>query len=172
MRIKNERDFWAGLLFVVLGIAFAVGATGYDMGPACSAPDPCSTGLWARFAQLSARPGSGYFPLGLAVLLGLLGAVVLFKALTFESEGGDPIGAVAWRPLLGIVGAVVLFGITIEPLGLVLSVAVLAIVTGLAAGGLHWKAMVVNAAVLTAGSWAVFVWGLRLAVPVWPWFAT
>ena len=40
------------------------------------------------------------FPFGLGVLLAVLGALVLFKALTIETEGGDPIGAIAWRPLI------------------------------------------------------------------------
>ena len=52
----------------------------------------------------SARPGPGYFPFGLGILQALLGGVVLFKSLTIETEGGDPIGAVAWKPLLIIVG--------------------------------------------------------------------
>ena len=91
MKIKSERDFWAGLMFLAVGIAFAWGATTYNFGS-------------------SARPGPGYFPFGLGVLLSLLGALELFKALTIESEGGDPIGDWAWKPLGVIVGAVAVFG--------------------------------------------------------------
>lgn len=170
MRIKNERDFWAGLLFLVLGVAFAVAASGYGMGPACASADPCSASLWSRFARLSTEPGAGYFPLVLSILLALLGAVVLFKALTFESEGGDPIGAVAWRPLLAIVAAITLFGVLIEPLGLVLSVPMLVVVSSVACVGTRWKEVAVGVAVLTLGAWAVFVRGLGLPIPVWPAF--
>ena len=47
----------------------------------------------------SARPGAGYFPLMLSVIMAILGAIVLFKSLTIESPNGDPIGNIAWKPL-------------------------------------------------------------------------
>jgi hypothetical protein len=170
LRIKSERDFWSGLMFVVVGVVFAVGATNYSMGPACLPQDPCAANLWARLSQLSARPGAGYFPLGLSILLAILGAVVLFKALTFESEGGDPVGAIAWRPLVVIVAGIAVFGAMLEPIGLALTVPVLIVISSLAGDEFRWKSVLVNAAVLTVGSWAVFVWGLKLTIPVWPSF--
>ena len=170
MKIKSERDFWSGLMFVVVGVVFAVGATHYSMGPACLPKNPCSANLWARLSQLSARPGAGYFPLGLSLLLALLGAVVLFKSLTIESEGGGKIGSFAWRPLLVIVAAIAVFGAMLESLGLALTVPVLIAISSLAGAEFHWKGVVANAVVLTVGSWLIFVWGLKLTIPVWPWF--
>ena len=117
MKIKSERDFWSGLMFIAIGVIFAIGATNYSMGPACPPNDPCAASLWARMSQLSAHPGAGYFPLGLSILLALLGAIVLFKSLTIETEGGDPVGKFAWRPLIVIVAAIVVFGLMLEPLG-------------------------------------------------------
>jgi hypothetical protein len=73
VKIKSQRDFWSGLMFIAVGIGFAWGATVYSFGS-------------------SARPGPGYFPFGLGILLAVLGAIVLFKALTIEVEGGDLIG--------------------------------------------------------------------------------
>ena len=171
MRIKSERDFWAGLMFIAVGVIFAIGATNYSMGPACPANDPCAAGLWARMSQLSAHPGAGYFPLGLSIILAILGAFVLFKSLTIETEGGDKVGSFAWKPLLIIVVAIAVFGAMLEPIGLALTVPVLIIISSLAGDEFHWKGVVANAAVLTFGSWAIFVWGLKLTIPVWPWFA-
>ena len=170
MKIKSERDFWSGMMFLVVGVVFAIGATNYSMGPACPPNDPCATSLWARLSQLSAHPGAGYFPLGLSILVALLGAVVLFKSLTIESDGGDPIGKIAWRPLIVIIVAIALFGAMLEPLGLALSVPVLIAVTSLAGDEFHWKGVVANAIVLTIGSWAIFIWGLKLTIPLWPAF--
>ena len=34
MQIKNKQDFWSGIMFVVIGAAFALGATSYSMGTA------------------------------------------------------------------------------------------------------------------------------------------
>ncbi|MEO8080930.1 MAG: tripartite tricarboxylate transporter TctB family protein [Caldimonas sp.] len=170
MKIKSARDFWSGLMFIVVGVIFAIGATNYSMGAACPANDPCNTGLWARFQQLSAHPGAGYFPLGLAILLAALGAIVLFKSLTIESSGGDPIGSIAWRPLVVIVAAIAIFAVMLEPLGLALTIPVLIFITSLAGDEFRWKGVLGNAVVLTIGSWMIFVWGLSLTIPVWPWF--
>ena len=171
MKIKSERDFWAGLMFIVVGVAFAIGAMNYSMGPPCPADAPCASSLYARFSQLSAHPGAGYFPLGLSILVALLGCIVLFKSLTIESVGGDPIGGIAWRPLLVIVVAITVFGLMLEPLGLILAIPVLIVLTSLAGDEFHWKGVLISAVVLTAASWAIFVLGLKLTIPVWPWFA-
>ena len=108
MKIKSQRDFWSGLMFIAVGVGFAIGATNYSMGRRAR-QRPCAQPLGAHVAALGAS-GRGYFPLGLAIMLAILGAFVLFKSLTIESEGGDPIGAFAWRPLLIIVAAIAIFG--------------------------------------------------------------
>ena len=149
MKIKSQRDFWSGLMFVVVGIVFAVGATSYSLGS-------------------SARPGPGFFPLMLSVAMAILGAIVLFKSLTIETEGGDPIGAIAWRPLLIIVASITMFAIALPRLGMVITVPILIVMTSLAGDEFHWKGVVANAIVLTVGSWAIFVWGLKLTIPMWP----
>ena len=149
MKIKSQKDFWSGLMFLVVGIGFAWGATEYSFGS-------------------SARPGPGYFPFGLGVLLAILGGAVLFKALTIESEGGDPIGGVAWKPLLIIVASVVLFGVMLPRLGLAITLPVLIILSAMAGDEFRWRGAVLSAAVLTVGSWFIFVWGLNLVLPVWP----
>ena len=149
MKIKSERDFWSGLLFLVIGIAFAWGATTYSFGS-------------------SARPGPGYFPFGLGVLLALLGAMVLFKALTIESEGGDPVGAIAWKPLLVILGAVAFFGVALPRLGLVITLPLLVFISSLASDEFSWKGAVGNAIVLIVMSWLIFIKGLSLIIPMWP----
>ncbi len=151
MKIKSERDFWSGLMFLVVGIVFAVGATNYSMGS-------------------SARPGPGYFPLLLSIILAILGAVVLFKSLTIETEGGDPIGAIAWRPLLITVGAIVLFGALLPRLGMVITIPILIIAVSFAGDEFKWRGVLIAAAVLTFFSWVIFVWGLKLTIPVWPTF--
>ena len=171
MRIKSERDFWAGLMFIAVGVIFAIGATNYSMGPACPPTDHCAANLWARLSQLSAHPGAGYFPLGLSIILAVLGAVVLFKALTIETEGGDKVGSFAWRPLVIIIVAISVFGVMLEPVGLIITVPVLILIASLAGDEFHWKGVLAAAVVLTIGSWAIFVWGLKLTIPVWPWFA-
>ncbi len=149
MKINSQRDFLAGLLFVGVGLAFAWASKEYSFGS-------------------SARPGPAYFPFGLGVLLASLGGMVLFKALTIETEDGDPIGAVAWRPLIFIVAAILLFGLMLPRLGLLLTLPAVIVLSSLAGDEFKLKEALLNSAILTLLSWLIFVWGLRLAIPVWP----
>ena len=165
--IKSEKDFWSGLLFIVVGVAFAWGATTYSFGGAC---ERGNVGLWECMARASARPGPAYFPFGLGVLMVLLGLMVLFKSLTFEVEGGDKIGPWAWKPLLIIAGAVLVFGWAIPHLGLWVALPLLVIGSALAGDEFHWKDVLINCIVLTVGSWMIFIWGLKLTIPLYPTF--
>ena len=151
MKIKSEKDFWSGLMFVVVGICFAWGATNYTFGS-------------------SARPGPAYFPFGLGVLMALLGLLVLFKALTIEVEGGDRIGAWAWKPLILITLSVAIFGWALPHLGMVVALPVLVVLSALAGDEFFWKEAVVNSVVMVVFSWLIFVYGLKLSIPMWPTF--
>ena len=149
MRIKSQRDFWAGLLFVIAGLVFAWGATYYSIGQ-------------------SSRPGPGYFPLGLGILLAILGAIVLFKAMTIEADGGDPVGRIAWRPLLIVLGSLALFAFLLPRVGMLVALPILVVTSALAGDEFHVGEALANAAILTIGSWLVFIKGLGLTIPVWP----
>jgi Tripartite tricarboxylate transporter TctB family len=139
------------VMFVAVGIGFAWGALTYSFGT-------------------SARPGPAYFPFGLGVMLAAMGAIVLFKALTIESEGGDPIGPWAWKPLLVILGAVALFGVLLPRLGMVATLPLLIIIAAYAGDEFHLGEALANAAILTVFCWIIFIKGLSLTIPLWPTF--
>ncbi|QXL84709.1 tripartite tricarboxylate transporter TctB family protein [Comamonas sp. NLF-1-9] len=161
MKIKNEKDFFAGLLFLVLGTGYAWGATGYTLGSA-------------------ARMGPGYFPLLVGVLLALLGVLIMFKALVIETEGGGRVGAWAWRPLFFILGGNLLFGLLlvglpawhIPGMGLMVAIYALVLVAGMASREYRLRDALVLATVLAAGCYLVFVQALNMHLPVWPQFLT
>jgi hypothetical protein len=151
MKIKSQKDFWSGVMFIAIGIGFAWGAMNYSFGS-------------------SARPGPAYFPFGLGTMLALLGGIVLFKALTIETEGGDRIGAWAWKPLAVILGAVALFGLLLPRLGMIATLPVLIVLSAYAGDEFHIGEALVNAVILTAFSWLIFSKGLGLTIPLWPTF--
>jgi hypothetical protein len=151
LKIKSQRDFFSGLMFIAVGIGFAIGATNYAMGS-------------------SARPGPGYFPLILSVLLAILGCIVLFKSLTIETESGDPIGAIAWRPLVVTTLAIAVFGLLLPRLGMVITIPILIGIVSLAGDEFKWRDVIINGLVLDFFSWFVFIWGLKLTIPLWPTF--
>lgn len=149
VKMKSQKDFWAGLMFVVVGVAFAWGATSYSFGN-------------------SARPGPAYFPFGLGVLLTVLGGIVLFKALTIETEDGDPIGPFAWKPLATILLSIVGAAVLMPRAGMLITLPLLIVCVSMAGDEFRIKEAAINAVLLTAGSWAVFIKGLGLTVPVLP----
>jgi hypothetical protein len=153
VRIKSQRDFWAGLMFMITGLGFAAGAMNYSFGS-------------------SARPGPAYFPFGLGVLLAILGAFILFEALTIETEDGEPVGKFAWKPLGFIVGTVAVFGWALPHLGMFTALPILVVIAAMAGDEFHWGEVLANAVILTAGSWVIFIWGLKLVIPLWPKFIT
>ena len=161
MQIKSQKDFFAGLMFVAVGIAFAWGSTTYNIG----------TG---------ARMGPGYFPLILGVVMALLGAVITFKALTVDTPDGDKIGKWAWKPLFFVIAANLLFGVMlgglpslgIPVMGMIVAIFALTLVASLAGEEFKLKEVLVLATVLSLGSYLAFVVLLKLQFPVWPSFIT
>ncbi len=159
MNIKSQKDFFSGLLFMVVGGAFAYGATNYSIGTA-------------------ARMGPGYFPLMLGILLALLGAVVAFKALVVETPDGDKIGKWAWKPLIFIIAANLLFGVMIgglpkiglPPMGLIAGIFALTLVASKAGDTFKLKEVLALSVILSIGSYLAFVVLLNLQFPVWPTF--
>jgi len=151
LKIKSQKDFWSGLMFIVAGIGFAWGALNYSFGSA-------------------ARPGPGYFPFGLGILLAVLGAMILLKALTVQTADGEPIGKVAWRPLALIVASVIVFGLVVPRLGMIISLPLLVFIASFAGDEFHWGEVAINAILLTVFSWVIFIWGLNLTIPLWPSF--
>jgi hypothetical protein len=161
LKIKSQKDFFCGLMFTVVGIAFAWGATTYSVGTA-------------------ARMGPGYFPLMLGVILSVIGAAVMFKALVVQTATGDPIGAWAWKPLVFIIGANLLFGVLliglpslgVPGMGLIVAIYGLTIVASFAGDEFRWGSVLAVATVLAIISYLAFVKLLNLQFPVWPSFIT
>lgn len=148
MRIKNHKDFWAGVMFIVFGAFFAGFGTQYKFGSA-------------------AQMGPGYFPTVLGVLVIALGIVVAIGGLRSDATE-ERIDAFSWSTLLLVLGSVVLFGVLLQPLGLVVSLLVLVAVSSYASHEFTWRATLMNAIVLVGLCLLVFVWALKLQFPLWP----
>jgi hypothetical protein len=89
-----------------------------------------------------------------------------------ETEDGDPIGKWAWKPLIIVVLSLIGFGLALPRLGLVVSLPLLVFAVSTAGDEFHWKDALINATILTALSYVVFVKGLSLTLPVLPAFLT
>ncbi|AHG64375.1 putative transmembrane protein [Advenella mimigardefordensis DPN7] len=149
MHIKNQQDFWSGLMFVAIGLGFAIFSLGYDMGT-------------------PSRMGPGYFPFWLAVCMALLGAVVTLTALRGEATEDSSVGHFDWDILFMIIGSICLYGLMLDHLGLYIATPLLVIFCSLASHEFSLMIAVGNAVFLTVFSWLAFVKGLGLIFPLWP----
>jgi hypothetical protein len=150
MKIKHQKDFWSGVLFLVLGAGFAWGATNYSFGS-------------------SARPGPAYFPFGLGLLTAALGAFEIVKALLSKAKDGN-IGPWPLKQMVIILSGVVVFGLLLPKLGLVVALPVLIFIASIPSGEFNLKEVLITCVVLTVFSWLVFVKGLGLTIPMFPTF--
>ena len=148
MRVKHQKDFWSGVMFVLAGLAFAGLAQRYPLGSA-------------------QRMGPGYFPTLLGGLLAILGLVIAIKGLARDAADGR-IDRFHFGPLAIVLGAVALFGLLLRPAGLVVALLALSGVSAYASHEFRLREVLPLAAVLVLIVLAVFVWGLGMVIPVWP----
>ncbi|MGB3291011.1 MAG: tripartite tricarboxylate transporter TctB family protein [Burkholderiaceae bacterium] len=150
MRVKNKQDFWSGVMFIVLGAGFALGATNYSMGTA-------------------ARMGPGYFPFWLGVCMAVLGAFVSLTSMTPKAEEVE-VEKFDWGITVILLGSVSLSGLILDYLGVYISVFLLVVISSMASHVFSWKVAVVNGIFLVLFVWVAFIKGLGLIFPLWPSF--
>jgi putative tricarboxylic transport membrane protein len=146
-----RKDVLAGLLFAVVAVLGLWLSRDYAVGTAL-------------------RMGTGYVPRLLCWLLLGLGIVIFVQGLReVQSERVLSFGdASTWRPVIFVTASLVIFGLTIERLGLVVSILLLCCVGAVAARGLRPLETLLAALMLILLSWLIFIIGLGLTIPVWP----
>ena len=157
MKIKSQKDFFSGLLFIGVGGTFAFGAAAYKVG-------------------VAGNMGPGYFPLLLGILMVILGIAITGKALVLETEGGDKIGPWAWKPVICVLGANLAFGVLLCGLpgiglpaaGMIIGIYALTTLASLAAKGFNFRHVAILATILSAVSYLAFIVLLKSQIPVWP----
>src|SRR6266508_2334517 len=150
-RMLARKDVLSGLMFV--GVAL--------FGLWLSRDYPIGTAL---------RMGTGYVPRLLCWILLGLGVIVLVQGLR-QAQDARALSShdiSAWRPVAFVAASLVIFGLSIERLGLVVSILLLIGVGAVAARGLKPVETLIAALVLIVLSWAIFILGLGLTIPVWP----
>jgi Tripartite tricarboxylate transporter TctB family len=143
--VSSPKDFWAGLIYIGFGAAALWIGAEYKFGTA-------------------GRMGPGYVPKVLACLLLLVGAASLIRSFLAK---GEPIGLIAWKPMIHILIACALFGVLLAPLGLIASLLALCLVS--ATGSRQFRFDVKAAAglvVLIVFCALVFVRGLGVPMPL------
>lgn len=145
--VRGPRDFYAGVLFIAVGIFTIAVASNYPMGTA-------------------ARMGPGYFPRALGSLLIILG---FFSVLRGVRKPGEPIPRWFLRPFITLV-AVVLFGLIVDKVGMALSTVFLVVASSAASPEFKARESLISGVLLAIACVLVFIYGLGITLPVWPAF--
>ncbi len=140
MTLRNNKDFWAGLVFAGTGAGAMFIARTYPFGT-------------------TLRMGPGYFPRVLGGILIAFGLYVMLRGLRKmeEIKGNWSIRALIVLPL-----SMVLFGVVMELAGFIPALVVLIFVSSASGREFKFKEVLLLTILLTVMSVAMFIWGLGL----------
>jgi hypothetical protein len=148
--LKNK-DLLAGIMFIAIGVIFFVGAYNYQMGTA-------------------ARMGPGYFPRILGAVMTALGVLIAVVGLKNQAKWAVTNGiGWTWMPVILVTAAVILFGFSLPHLGIVVSIVILIAIAGSAAHDKNYRELAMIAVIMCLFCAAVFIWGLKLQMKLFPW---
>jgi putative tricarboxylic transport membrane protein len=146
--IRDPKDFWSGVIFVIFGLAAVIIGRDYSMGSA-------------------GRMGPAYFPTILGAILTLIGLIGVVRSMI---KSGGPVGRFAVREIVLVMLSVALFGFLVRGAGLAISVIVLVMVSGFASIKFKIGPFLAVAVGLAIFAVLVFTKGLGLPMPMFgPW---
>ena len=148
MRIRNQKDFLAGLLFIAFGAIAVIEAAGYPIGS-------------------TMRMGPGYFPVVLGALLIGLGAVISGYAVAVRED--RPLGRIGLRPLVLITLSLLAFAFLLGPLGLVPAIIGTVVVSCIGGYEFRLYETLMLAVGLAVFCVLIFYIGLGLPFVLWRW---
>ncbi len=142
--IRNNRDFWAGVMMIVTGAVAIFIARDYAFGT-------------------TLRMGPGYFP---SVLGGILIAFGLYLVATGLRSNEKIEGNWSLRALIVLPVALVLFGALMDRAGFIPALFVLIFGSAAAGSEFNFIEVLLLAIGLTVFAVVVFVWGIGLPYPL------
>lgn len=144
----NQKDFFAGLMFLAFGIAGYVLSREYPFGTAT-------------------RMGPGYFPTVLSLLLCAIGGFCTARSLIGERQ---LLGKLFVGKTVAVIAPVIAFGVLIKGAGLVPATIVVVMGSALASAYFNAGKAALVATGMAVFCWAVFTLGLGLPMPAFgPW---
>ena len=147
--LRNPKDFWAGVIYVAIGLSAIVIARNYGIGAAL-------------------KMGPGYFPTVLGGLLALIGAASLLRSFL---RPGEPFGTFALKGLALVTIATVLCGLLVRTAGLAIALPVLVVVSAYGSIKFRWGPALLSAVALTVFCILTFTKGLGVPLPIFgSWF--
>jgi hypothetical protein len=160
MKMGHQKNFWGGMLFILLGGMFALIAKGLKFG---------DTVLLGGYSMgTPARMGPGFFPFYLGMILVVLGLIIAFSGLKSHPADGGKVDRFHWRPIFFVLGAVLMFGIILKAVGMLIAGFLLVMVASMGSKEFTVKRTIFLGLGLVVFCALVFVTGLKLPIPLCP----
>jgi hypothetical protein len=144
MTLRNPKDLWTGIIYIVVGAGAIFIARDYGLGT-------------------PRKMGPAFFPGILSIILIVIGIISLVRSFI---RPGTPVGRMTFKGLLLVTGATVLFGLIVRGAGLIIAMPVLVIVSAYGSDKFSWRTSIVMAVVLTAFCILIFLKGLGIPLPI------
>ncbi|WP_316568225.1 tripartite tricarboxylate transporter TctB family protein [Neobacillus sp. YIM B06451] len=150
--MENKFDRIASVLFLAVGLAFAVG----------------SKKLAA--SAYGSSVGPDIFPFSLGVLLILLSIRLFYETFKRKNSGGKK-EKIHYKPFLIIFAATIIYALTLEIIGYVITTFVFLFVCFQVMERSKWVVSLIISAIFSYGVYFMFVEVLKGTLPGWPvWF--
>jgi len=142
--LRDNKDFWAGITFMITGAAGIVIAWRYPFGT-------------------TLRMGPGYFPIVLSGIMIVFGLIIIAKGLRRNEKIK---GTWSIRALILLPVSLVLFGILMRYAGFLPALVVLIFGSAAAGKEVRFLEVLLLTGLLTLLSYIVFIWGMGLPYPL------
>ena len=143
---KAMQDYAGGVFLIVLATVGIAGTTGLNFHT--------TTGV-----------GPGMMPRATGLIVAALGLIMIINSLFFR---GEALTRWSIRGMVFVLGSALVFAWTIRPMGLVVAGPLAVIISAFADRDTKWIEVVTFAAIMTFACVALFSWGLKLPIPIWP----
>ena len=161
MKIGHPKNFWGGILFAAIGVMFTVIAKGLKFG---------DTVLLQGYAMgTPARMGPAFFPFWLGLILITLGVIIAVIGIREQGGPDSRFPRFHWRPILFVLSSVVMFGLILKAVGMLIAGFLTVFVSSMGnPDKFHTRDVVLLGIGLVIFCALVFVWGLKLPIPLCP----
>ena len=144
--IKALQDYAGGVFLIVLSTVAIVGSLNLNF-------------------QTTTGVGPGMMPRATGLIVAALGLILIINSLFLRGEG---LTRWSMRGMLFVLGSALVFAWTIRSLGLIVAGPLAVVISAFADRDTKWIEVIIFAVVMTFACIALFSWGLKLPIPIWP----
>lgn len=144
--LRSAQDYAAGVFIITIALVGVVGSLSLNFRT--------TTGV-----------GPGMMPTSTGLILIALGLILMINGVISR---GPHLERWSIRGIVFVLGSALMFAWTIRPMGLVVAGPLAVIISAFADRDTKWIEVIIFALIMTFACVALFSWGLKLPIPIWP----